>query len=99
MCLRMDVRSSAIHDDGDFQGKAMEKYRWHLYYSGADVVDANEAWASEHDHAGICPDCGNYMPGNEGDFAVVMDQLFLQKQIGFLWGAYRRPSCPPDCTG
>ncbi|AQR68447.1 hypothetical protein BZG29_08815 [Janthinobacterium sp. LM6] len=49
----------------------MKKYMWHLYYSGTDVVDANEAWASGHAGAGICTDCGNYMPGNDGDFAVV----------------------------
>ncbi|MDN2712730.1 hypothetical protein O0880_25270 [Janthinobacterium sp. SUN118] len=64
----------------------MKKYMWHLYYSGTDVVDASEAWASGHVGAGICQDCGNYVPGNEGDFAVVVEQRIPAKADMFSMG-------------
>lgn len=64
----------------------MKRYMWHLYYGGTDVVDANDAWTSGHVGAGICTDCGNYMPGNEGDFAVVVDQRIPAKADMFSMG-------------
>ncbi|MBE3026868.1 hypothetical protein [Janthinobacterium sp. GW458P] len=64
----------------------MKKCMWHLYYCATDVVDANDAWTSGHVGAGICTDCGSYMPGNEGDFAVVVDQRIPTKADMFSVG-------------
>lgn len=69
----------------------MTNTMWHLYYSGVDVVDANEEWRQLHLNNEICSKCGNYSPRKSPSVELIVEQKIPKNSDMFTTG-YLAPS-------
>ncbi|WP_423164175.1 hypothetical protein [Stenotrophomonas maltophilia] len=63
---------------------------WHVYYSGADVVDQNEMWRQKATGSLICQSCGNYMPNDVSGADLIVDQR-IPKGADMFFSGYASP--------
>lgn len=69
----------------------MKNKLWHLYYSGTDIVDMNEAFRESLLGKKICSTCGNYTLGYDGCPSLVVEQKIPNNSDMFSTG-YLSPS-------
>ena len=69
----------------------MKNELWHIYYSGTDVVDANEEWRNKNIGQNICSLCNSFIYKKNAILDLVVEQKIPQKADMFSIG-YNSPS-------